>query len=57
MNCNKELFGENRFKDFIRNNITMEPDIFSYALIDNLKTYSEMDKFNDDLCMFVFDVN
>ncbi|HPJ41666.1 MAG TPA: 7TM diverse intracellular signaling domain-containing protein [Spirochaetota bacterium] len=56
MNLKNELFGENRFREFIKNNAEMEPVLFSGKLIDELKTFCSSDKFNDDLCLLVFDV-
>ena len=56
MNVQNELFGENRFREFIRNNAEIEPVIFSGRLIDELKYFCNSDTFNDDLCLLVFDV-
>ncbi|PKL18536.1 MAG: hypothetical protein CVV49_05505 [Spirochaetae bacterium HGW-Spirochaetae-5] len=50
------LFEEDRFKNFISRNADLEPDIFSNKLIDELKSFCKSDKFNDDLCLLVFDV-
>lgn len=55
-NMQNELYGENRFRDFIRKNADIEPGVFSGKLIDELKEFSMSDKFNDDLCLLVFDV-
>jgi signal transduction histidine kinase/serine phosphatase RsbU (regulator of sigma subunit) len=56
MNGSRELFGEKRFKDFIISNIDLEPEAFSDKLINDLKIFSGNDKFDDDLCLIVFDV-
>lgn len=52
----KQLFEEERFKTFIRKNAHMEPDMFSGMLINELKAFCNNNKFNDDLCLLVFDV-
>ncbi|MCP4132855.1 MAG: AAA family ATPase [bacterium] len=52
----RELFGEERFKDFVRENSGLSPEEFTRALIAHLKEYSERDDFVDDLCLIVFDV-
>ncbi|MCP4135126.1 MAG: AAA family ATPase [bacterium] len=52
----RSQFGEERFKDFIRKNSALAPEDFSRAIIAHLKEYSEKDKFDDDLCLVVFDV-
>jgi len=56
MNADNQLYEEERFKDFIRKNSGMEPDLFSGKLIDELKTFCNNEKFCDDLCLLVFDV-
>ncbi len=56
MNTQNELYGENRFKEFIRRNAVMEPEKFSSILIEELKSFCSNEKFNDDLCLLVFDV-
>lgn len=57
MDGDKQLFEEERFRGFIRKNSSLEPEIFSGRLIDELKVFCKNDKFNDDLCLLVFDIN
>jgi signal transduction histidine kinase/serine phosphatase RsbU (regulator of sigma subunit) len=52
----KQLFEEERFKNYIRKNAHMEPELFSHNLIYQLKSFCRNDKFSDDLCLLVFDV-
>jgi len=56
MNSEGRLFGERQFREFIRNNSDIEPEIFAASVIDTLKTFCGNEKFNDDLCLLVFDV-
>lgn len=56
MDADRQLFGEDRFKAFIREYSHIEPEEFSGRLIDDLKAYCGNDKFNDDLCLLVLDV-
>jgi len=56
MDSEKEMYEEERFRNFIKNNSHLEPDEFSGKLIDELRAYCNNDKFNDDLCLLVFDV-
>lgn len=55
-NPENQLYGEARFKDFIRANADLEPDFFSGKLVDELKDFCSCSKFTDDLCLLVFDV-
>ena len=57
MNDDKQFFEEERFRGFIRKNSALEPEVFSGRLIDELKVFCKNDKFNDDLCLLVFDIN
>ncbi len=56
MNDSGELYGENRFKKFITENTELEPEAFSAKLVEELKQFCSSDKFDDDLCLIVFDV-
>jgi len=56
MNSEGRLFGERQFREFMRNNSDIEPEIFASSVIDTLKTFCGNEKFNDDLCLLVFDV-
>jgi serine phosphatase RsbU (regulator of sigma subunit) len=56
-NKNNELFGDERFKQFIRGKIDLNPDDFSKELLKSLKEYSGENQFDDDLTMIVFDIN
>ncbi len=56
VNSSKELYGEDRFKEFIRANAALAPDIFSNKLINELMIFCNDDKFDDDLCLLVFDI-
>ncbi len=52
----KEMFGDARFIEFIRENSGLSPEDFSAKLLSRLKKFSRSDKFEDDLTMIVFDV-
>lgn len=56
MNPRGEMFGDERFRDFIRAGRTLAPEKFSGELLARLKEYSGSDKFDDDLTMVVLDV-
>jgi len=56
MNSSNELYGENRFRDFIISGRGMEPETLSAMLIDELKKFCGSERFGDDLCLLVFDV-
>jgi signal transduction histidine kinase/serine phosphatase RsbU (regulator of sigma subunit) len=56
MNASKQFFEDQIFKNFIRSNSGLEPDLFSDKLINELKTFCNRDKFTDDLCLLVLDV-
>lgn len=56
MDSKSNLFGEDRFKEFITDNINLSPKEFSDQLITFLKTFSHSDEFDDDICLIVFDV-
>lgn len=51
-----ELFGEVRFKEFIKENSKTDPEVYSSALLEKLMAFSGREDFGDDLCMLVFDV-
>ncbi len=51
-----ELFGEGRFRAFIKENWETEPEVFSSSLVEELRAFSGREGFGDDLCMLVFDV-
>ncbi len=53
---NNLFFEEERLKDFIRRKSHLEPEYFSGELIDELKSFCNNARFNDDLCLLVFDV-
>jgi len=55
-NRDEELFGDDRFKEFIISCADLSAEKFCTALIHHLKGFSESDKFNDDLTLLVFDV-
>jgi len=55
-NSNVEMFGIDRFYEFIENNIALEPEEFSSKLLKVLKNFSGQDTFEDDLCLIVLDV-
>ena len=56
MNSTGEMYGENRFRDFIIAGRGIEPETLSGVLIDELKEFCGSDRFGDDLCLLVFDV-
>ncbi len=56
MDPQRELFGDKRFREFIRENIDLSPEKFSHSLLSRLKEFSKSDSFEDDLTMVVFDV-
>lgn len=56
VNGSMELYGEERLKKFIAENTELEPEAFSSKLIEELEQFCGSDKFDDDLCMIVFDV-
>ncbi len=51
-----EIFGDERFREFIHENRQLPPDAFTSALLARLKEFSGSDKFDDDLTMVVLDV-
>jgi sigma-B regulation protein RsbU (phosphoserine phosphatase) len=51
-----ELYGDNRFRDFISAHRGVDPESFSVMVIEELKVFCGGDKFGDDLCLLVFDV-
>ena len=55
-NSTGRLFGERQFREFIRKNSGVEPELFSASVINELKKFCGSEKFNDDLCLIVFDV-
>ncbi len=56
MDGDKQLYGEDRFKEFISTNASLDPDLFSNKLINELMIFCNNDKFDDDLCLLVFDI-
>jgi len=56
MNPEKEMFGDERFRDFIEDNTELKPELFSQRLLEDLKNFTKSDSFDDDLTLVVFDV-
>lgn len=52
----KKSFGIERYKEFIRENISLDPESFTNKLLACLKEYSGKEEFDDDLCLLVVDV-
>lgn len=52
----RHQFGEDGFMTFIRANSTLSPNQFTEKLLSTLRSFSGRDKFDDDLCLIVFDV-
>ncbi|MBN2160480.1 MAG: SpoIIE family protein phosphatase [Spirochaetes bacterium] len=50
------LFGDERLKACIRENIGLSPEAFTEKLMSELKDFCGKNKFDDDLCLIVFDV-
>ncbi len=57
MNPSRELFGYDRFREFIRSRADLSPAEFSSSLIDELRRFSVSGRFEDDLTMLVLDVH
>lgn len=55
-NRDGELFGDDRFKEFILSRADLSAEKFCNTLIPHLNGFSEREKFNDDLTLLVFDV-
>lgn len=55
-NANREMFGEDRFLEFIRQNREKTPEDFSNQLLHELTDFNGGDNFNDDLTMVVMDI-
>ena len=53
---NDELFGYDKFKQCMKNNMKLSPQEFSDELLNELKDFSNLDKFEDDLTLLVVDV-
>jgi serine phosphatase RsbU (regulator of sigma subunit) len=56
MNSKREIFGEERFREFIRSSSGISLKDFSESLLTCLRNYSQTEKFEDDLTMVVFEV-
>ena len=52
----KKLFGIDRFKKFIRENIDLLPDSFTDKFLAHLKDFSGKEDFDDDVCLMIVDV-
>jgi PAS domain S-box-containing protein len=56
MDPRRELFGDDRFREFIVANSALTPVDFCDTLLARLREFSQNDKFDDDLTLIVFDV-
>ncbi len=56
VDIDKNLFGDDRFKEFITVNRDHSPEKFCNLLLAHLREFSQSDKFDDDLTLVVFDV-
>jgi len=56
MDPGRELFGEERFRRFIRAGGELSPAVFCDSLLAHLRDYSRNEKLDDDLTIIVFDV-
>jgi signal transduction histidine kinase/serine phosphatase RsbU (regulator of sigma subunit) len=56
MNSKREIFSEERFREFIRSSSGISLKEFSESLLTCLRNYSQTEKFEDDLTMVVFEV-
>jgi PAS domain S-box-containing protein len=52
----RELFGDDRFREFIIANRAISPEDFCSSLLKHLRDFSQSEKFDDDLTLVVFDV-
>ena len=52
----RHVFGQERLEDFISSNTSSSPETFTESLLSQLRVFRQGDKFNDDLCLIVFDV-
>lgn len=53
----KEMYGDDRFKEFIVSHRDLAPADFCAALLADLREFSQNQKFDDDLTLVVFDVS
>jgi len=51
-----DLFGEERLKELIRTNPSLEPEQLSAMIISALRDFSGSEKFDDDVTLVIFDV-
>jgi PAS domain S-box-containing protein len=56
LNRDRDLFGDERLRDFIRSGRELAPEEFTGSLLERVKEFSGSDKFDDDLTLLVFDV-
>ncbi|HNR89278.1 MAG TPA: SpoIIE family protein phosphatase [Spirochaetota bacterium] len=56
MNSERELFGEERLMECIREHHALPPAAFSERVLDLLRAFSSSEAFQDDLTMIVLDV-
>ena len=52
----RKEFGDDGFRELIRSNCRLSPNQFTDKLLSTLKSFSGRDKFDDDVCLIVFDV-
>jgi len=55
-NAQRELFGDDRLKDYISLNNNKEPDDFSIGLVDEITGFSEEESFEDDITLVLVDI-
>ena len=55
MNDKREIFGETRLIEFIKDNSDARKEDFSRDLIAALKLFSGSEEFDDDLCLLIID--
>ncbi len=56
LNDDHDIYGEERFINFIKKNRGLSPQDFSRILMDELRIFSGYDKFEDDVTLIVYDV-
>ncbi len=57
MNSKREMFSEERLRDFIMQNSHLPVDTFSASLITHLVDFSRDEKFHDDVTLITLDIN
>ncbi len=57
MNSHREMFSDEKLRDFIERNVHLPVELFSKNLIMNLINFSKDEKFHDDLTLIALDIN